>query len=544
MACEAMDVYFSSYASTHNAQVRGGEAMHHEFFRLTTFASWPANAAGWPSALARAGFYYEGKDDETRCFSCKGMASHWSGTDDVFEEHWKLSPHCPFLLGIDTRNIALGTPAGRVPRGGAEHLPDTAHALADADACISADMSYAESVSDTNNSGYTTQSVASSALASARPRLAGITALALTDGNRTVLMKREKVRLLTYHNWPLDNPVLPKDLARAGFYFVGPYDRVKCAFCQNVLRNWVTGDNTEEEHAHYYPDCPFVLGQSAGIQARNVGNVPGEYDTEPGDEILSFLETPPSAARHGVVGEYDTEPGGENLSFLDIPPSSAQLYREMGIMTDRPRHPEFATEFARVKTFATFPAWCPVKPDVLANAGFFFTGSGDCVRCFFCDIGMQEWEPNDEPLEEHARFHPRCNFIRTIKGNAYIQKDVNRFSINSQRQHTTRTAAIFDIEGSLTASEEAVSGMSGVDVKKEATSKESVEMVAGGDVQSVMEENRQWKEQNVCRVCMDNDNSILLLPCRHLCCCSNCSHALRNCPICRKYICGTVTVYK
>ena len=45
------------------------------------------------------------------------------------------------------------------------------------------------------------------------------------------------------------------------------------------------------------------------------------------------------------------------------------------------------------------------------------------------------------------------------------------------------------------------------------------------------------KESTVeCIVCMDDERSILFLPCRHVACCTACADALRKCPVCRQRI--------
>jgi len=36
-----------------------------------------------------------------------------------------------------------------------------------------------------------------------------------------------------------------------------------------------------------------------------------------------------------------------------------------------------------------------------------FLGHGDNVKCFFCDGGLRNWEPGDDPWEEHAKWFPR-----------------------------------------------------------------------------------------------------------------------------------------
>lgn len=35
------------------------------------------------------------------------------------------------------------------------------------------------------------------------------------------------------------------------------------------------------------------------------------------------------------------------------------------------------------------------------------TGHGDNVKCFHCDGGLRNWEPGDDPWQEHAKWFPR-----------------------------------------------------------------------------------------------------------------------------------------
>ena len=88
-------------------------------------------------------------------------------------------------------------------------------------------------------------------------------------------VKREKMRMKTYTEWPSEATV-PKELvARAGFYHIGPGDRVRCAFCYNVLRLWDVGDIPEVEHGKYFRSCPMVKNR------QGCGNIPLLDDTEP-----------------------------------------------------------------------------------------------------------------------------------------------------------------------------------------------------------------------------------------------------------------------
>lgn len=58
----------------------------------------------------------------------------------------------------------------------------------------------------------------------------------------------------------------------------------------------------------------------------------------------------------------------------------------------------------------------------------YLPGFGDNVKCFYCDGGLRNWEPGDDPWSEHARWFPRCSFVRTVKGDQFIQSTQERFS--------------------------------------------------------------------------------------------------------------------
>ena len=85
------------------------------------------------------------------------------------------------------------------------------------------------------------------------------------------LLKSEVNRLRTFSSWPKTDIVSPEILAKDGFIYLMLGDRVKCVFCNGVLRTWEPDNNPVEEHERHFPHCPFVLGYE-------VGNIPIERD--------------------------------------------------------------------------------------------------------------------------------------------------------------------------------------------------------------------------------------------------------------------------
>lgn len=45
----------------------------------------------------------------------------------------------------------------------------------------------------------------------------------------------------------------------------------------------------------------------------------------------------------------------------------------------------------------------PMRPEDLCEAGFFYEGPGDKVRCFWCDGALELWTQGDDAWLEHAK---------------------------------------------------------------------------------------------------------------------------------------------
>ena len=65
--------------------------------RLATFSLWPPGLRQKPEDMARSGFFYEGRSDQVRCFSCDGGLSSWEEEDSPWDEHAKWFSRCTFL---------------------------------------------------------------------------------------------------------------------------------------------------------------------------------------------------------------------------------------------------------------------------------------------------------------------------------------------------------------------------------------------------------------------------------------------------------------
>lgn len=211
-------------------------------------------------------------------------------------------------------------------------------------------------------------------------------------------MKRFEDRLQTFASWPLTSP-RPESLANAGFYFLGTGDNVKCAFCHGVIQSWEAGDVPLREHSRHFPCCPFVLDPA--LDSRDeCGRFPWHT---PGLQTVLSPSSP------------------------SVSPTEPSPLTRLGISLHAgPKHPSQASPDARTRSFAKWPRTEPPAVPQLVVAGFFYIGLNDYTKCFHCDGGLCNWEPGDNPWEEHARWFPKCQFVLLSKGEAFVRECVEK----------------------------------------------------------------------------------------------------------------------
>jgi len=76
-------------------------------------------------------------------------------------------------------------------------------------------------------------------------------------------------RLRTYVGWKLDF-ITPSQMAKAGLYYLGKQDRVRCMFCSTEFDYWQRGDDPIEEHKRKSPQCSFFKEGRGKLQYYNL----------------------------------------------------------------------------------------------------------------------------------------------------------------------------------------------------------------------------------------------------------------------------------
>jgi len=391
---------------------------------------------------------------------------------------------------------------------------------------------------------------------------------------------------------------------------------VRCVFCGQYVGNWEQDDFPMTEHRLLFPECPFILG-------RDVGNVPithpdtaMQLPTQSGSSHDSYDETGirPSAGRQINSGP---EKGPTNVK-INRPGTEENngIIRHTG-----PQNTKYSTLEARLRSFRDWPPALKQEPRQLAEAGFYYIGFSDQTKCFYCDGGLRNWQPEDDPWTEHARWFSKCGFVRLVKGDEFISKclderppeplapeisknprqasdeeikalmsstvvqQVLRMGVEPSRIKSALKKQILkngqpfsDPNSLVTAALSESPSLSGAEshqslntqapivVLEQPKQPERSESAPGPSSKAVNwssceehseppkpfnpeasvdleQENRRLKEARICKICMDNEIGVVFLPCGHLICCVQCAPSLKDCPLCRQPIHGTVKTY-
>lgn len=81
------------------------------------------------------------------------------------------------------------------------------------------------------------------------------------------------------------------------------------------------------------------------------------------------------------------------------------------IRTTSSRSINLRSEKERLKTFEDWPI-DHLDPKILAKSGFYYTKTGDEIRCAFCGLQMSEWSRDSNPTHFHRVNSEECDFIQ------------------------------------------------------------------------------------------------------------------------------------
>ncbi|XP_035998994.1 baculoviral IAP repeat-containing protein 2 isoform X2 [Fundulus heteroclitus] len=508
-----------------------------ELYRISTFARFPASPVTERS-LARAGWFYTGVGDRVQCFRCNVTAEGWQAGDCPTEKHRQLSPSCSFIQSLpSTTNLLSSSHSAFSPLRIAPALP--LNNWEPGDRAVSEHQRHYPNCrfvrGDRAENVSLAGAAATASLATTSQGPAGAPGLTSVSNPS---MQQSDERLLTFVNWPSRIPVRPEQLAKAGFYYVGRNDDVKCFCCDGGLRCWESGDDPWVEHAKWFPRCEYLLQEKGQdfvhqIQAR----FPRLFEQllTTGDSSSREFVDPP------VVHLGPGEERSEDAVMMNTPVIKSAL--EMGFdrsLVKQTVQSKILTSGENYKTVQELVLDLlsaedqkreeerEMMAEAMASDGFTFVKRHQAA--------LAQRLKSVEPVLEHLR-----------EQNVLTAEDYSGLMAQtSAQQQTARLIEVVLTKGNAAA-----------EVFRNWIQKNDVHLLRDLMAQSneasspsqdlsdlpMEEQLRRLQEERTCKVCMDKEVNIVFIPCGHLVVCKECAPSLRKCPICRGLVKGTVRTF-
>ncbi|XP_050525793.1 baculoviral IAP repeat-containing protein 2-like isoform X2 [Daktulosphaira vitifoliae] len=320
-------------------------------------------------------------------------------------------------------------------------------------------------------------------------------------------------RLKTFNDeWKLEF-LRPTQMAKAGLYYLGKQDRVRCMFCSKEFDYWQQGDDPLVEHKRKSPQCPFFKENSGYDVCGLYGSPPSEINSsEEAKKIQSFLDS------LGVVQQIKA-----------------------------PKHKEFATYDARLATFDKCHKEMKQDVQTLSEAGFFYIGDGqnDQMLCFCCSQGLKDWEDDDEPWTEHARWSPNCSYVLLSKGKTFVDEACGKKNqIPTIDQEELSKFIANHKDNSILESNIKVNSIKRKHEQSETIdSNQMSESISEINLRLSQQDPNTMPDSMLCKICYKEKMKVAFIPCGHVIACIQCAMTLDQCAVCRQPFTMAMRVY-
>ncbi|KAH9510104.1 Baculoviral IAP repeat-containing protein 7-A [Bulinus truncatus] len=570
--------------------------LYDERLRLITFTKYPDSSTKSAVRLANSGFVYSGTgqegDDSVTCVFCRVRIEHWNIQDDVQEVHRERSPHC--VMVSDSRH----SPNISISSSCTESLNfdiilqelDSQRDLVELDSKHSVqEQCHPHFHGQTNNtclsiprvrenvSNYKTNVATSLSHLNSTLSTHEVTS---TSASSQISSHREASPLSASPSSPSPVSASPSSPSPVSASPSSPSPVSASPSSPRPVSQLHSNSQVQVPSQHQ----PHSNGSDATLTSNRVNTT-----------IVSTAAATSQTTHENSTTHNNTLSSPLPQTTTSSQPSSTSQsktnspsFTELGIITERPKRTEFAIKSERLKSFSSWPQGHFLIPADLADAGFYFAGFGDCARCFYCGGGLRNWDNDDDVWVEHARWFPKCAFIRNKMGQAFVDavSELNKTHEKIPFDLVVNEMGALNFDSNLDPRKNPLNrdpavktaidlGYKETDVIEIAHELKDNDVMLSADVlleklqeegkmhsehllnlelstispldiettRQMKEKNNQLRQQTVCKICLENEVAVVFLPCGHLVSCTECSSAVRNCPMCRAPVKGVVRAF-
>ena len=249
-------------------------------------------------------------------------------------------------------------------------------------------------------------------------------------------------------------------------------------------------------------------------------------------------------------------------------------------LCNNPRNPDMVDSDDRLQTFQIAKNWknnLEVTERELADAGFYYLGGSDTLKCWYCGGVLKDWKKTDRPWVEHASWYPLCEYILQKQGVEFVEKMVRKnpflprptISNPSNNRCVDNLKKLIQPVKGLVAIEprkndikmqvdwEMSFGENARSAKKHGFDEERIRKALQGRYERYGKSFENYDQlldaivfdekptvRIECKNCKIRESDTLILPCGHLTYCFECAKSTAICAVCFTAIAARIKTYK
>lgn len=396
-------------------------------------------------------------------------------------------------------------------------------------------------------------------------------------------------RLMTYVAWPHHIKATPRELAEAGFVYLGNKDRTKCFYCNGGLQHWKEDEEPWFEHAKWYPNCEYVLRKrgieyvqriasqfpdlkrplmpnrqnrkrqpittsppvSTGSLASNQSNASGNLNHKPtlhhtpatsgacSSEYNSFLKTKSNGFSNlnSAIssGYYSGSSSQSQIKCDEMPIASSNPVTSSVYLSGQGSFSTLRRD--EIPSTSSNPIE-PAKKTLsdLMNSDI-VTEALNCVvnKDLIQKLVIKKYEDN---LEYTSVYDLVSDSLE--EENNSSESDLGMETDESEGKNTYILQSELNSPSSMFSFNSSEQLSPEMEIEPSSTLSDDIDITSHG----VKEKIEDLMNEQRCKICLDKEINCVFTPCGHACCCLDCGPGLNKCPICRKNLEKIIKFYR
>ena len=428
--------------------------------RLESFSRWPNESPDLIKELAEAGFYFSSEPDVVKCFACGVKIGEWHDGDSPLERHEEKNEECRHLADRALQKVQLQNSLNNsddpidFDEFGFDHFEKRVHSAKKYYSNLSSERlnSIASAGLFYNDSGNLFECYCCHTQFDAPEVVDSDDVIKLHSETNSSCKhiclvtgdeKQPDSKPLVKPRKPSSPPSTPQQQSNVSGLSRNRDTKPRTIPTANGLKlkipekinkvpsseKQIINPRLSESHACAMPSQPGYH--------KHFNPQPGSASPDFSGSSSPVVVLSPLIQKFPEAGSFFPSPFSRQSSNRSIPSDDEIMSIEGNSPIQFPsRKSTLKTKYGRLQTFLTWPQEALIQPNELCEAGFYYMGEDDGVKCYVCGILLRNWEMGDTAWGEHKKWSRNCPLV--IEHDTNPTKNNSQYAISGNVQHRSR----------------------------------------------------------------------------------------------------------